>query len=147
MNEITIHGNLTATPVLHRGSNGDGSAFATFTVAVNRRYYSTPKGGWIDLPTVFHQVIARYELAENLAVSLAKGTAVAVTGYFADNSFTSEGSDQMVRRHRLEANDVAVSLRFATTVVTKRTRGEHATPATAPAEPTTPTASAESPAG
>jgi hypothetical protein len=36
MNEITIHGNLTATPVLHRGGNGDGSAFATFSVAVNR---------------------------------------------------------------------------------------------------------------
>jgi hypothetical protein len=29
MNEITIHGNLTATPTLHRGANGDGSAFAS----------------------------------------------------------------------------------------------------------------------
>jgi single-strand DNA-binding protein len=137
MNEITIHGNLTATPVLHRGSgsgNGDGSAFATFTVAINRRYYSTPKGGWVDLPTVFHQVIARYELAENLTVSLAKGTAVTVTGYFADNSFTPADSDQMVRRHRIEASDVAVSLRFATTVVTKRTRGDNPAPATEPAE-------------
>ena len=136
MNEITIHGNLTATPVLHRGSGstGDGSAFATFTVAVNRRYYSTAKGGWQDLPTVFHQVIARYELAENLAVSLAKGATVTVTGYFADNSFTPEGSDQLVRRIRIEATDVAVSLRFATAVVTKRPRGGDATPATEPAE-------------
>jgi single-strand DNA-binding protein len=135
MNEITIHGNLTATPVLHRGGNGDGSAFATFTVAVNRRYYFTPKGGWVDLPTVFHQVIARYELAENLAVSLAKGTAVTVTGYFADNSYQPADSDQMVRRLRLEASDVAVSLRFATTVVTKRTRSGDAAPATQPTEP------------
>ena len=139
MNEITIHGNLTATPVLHRGGNADGSAFATFTVAVNRRYYSTPKGGWVDLPTVFHQVIARYELAENLAVSLAKGTAVTVTGYFADNSYTPDGADQQIRRIRLEASDVAVSLRFATTVITKRTRGDNA-PATETTEP------AESPA-
>ena len=122
MNEITVHGNLTATPTLRRGQNGDGTAFATFSVAVNRRYYSTPKGGWQDLPTVFHQVIARYELAENLAVSLAKGTAVTVTGYFADNSFTPDGADQQVRRHRLEASDVAVSLRFATAVVTKTSK-------------------------
>jgi single-strand DNA-binding protein len=143
MNEITIHGNLTATPVLHRGGNGDGTAFATFTVAVNRRYYSTPKGGWVDLPTVFHQVIARHELAENLAVSLAKGTAVTVTGYFADNSYQPADSDQMIRRHRIEANDVAVSLRYATTVVTKRTRGDNPTPAT---EPDQPAAAGESPA-
>ena len=146
MNEITIHGNLTATPVLHRGSNSDGNAFATFTVAINRRYYSSTKGGWVDLPTVFHQVIARYELAENLAVSLAKGTAVTVTGYFADNSFSPDGADQQVRRIRLEASDVAVSLRFATTVVTKRTRGDNTAPATEPGEPTAPSGSGENPA-
>ncbi len=81
MNEITVHGNITATPVLRRGQNGEGNAFLTFAVAVNRRYYSSTKGGWVDLPTVFHQVIARYELAEHAAVSLAKGTTVTVTGH------------------------------------------------------------------
>ena len=124
MNEITVHGNITATPVLRRGQHGDGNAFLTFAVAVNRRYYSSAKAGWVDLPTVFHQVIARYELAEHAAVSLAKGTTVTVTGYFADNSFIPDGAEQTVRQLRIEASDIAVSLRFATAVVTKRPRGE-----------------------
>jgi single-strand DNA-binding protein len=145
MNEITIHGNLTATPTLRHGHNGEGTAFATFSVAVNRRYYSGTKGGWVDLPTVFHQVIARYELAENLAVSLAKGTTVTVTGYFADNSYLPAGSEQTVRQQRIEATDVAVSLRFATAVVTKRTRGDNPAPAAEPAEPAAEAADAAAP--
>jgi hypothetical protein len=44
--------------------------------------------------------------------------------------------------HSLEASDVAVSLRFATAVVTRRARGEN--PATEPAQPAQPAEPAES---
>jgi single-strand DNA-binding protein len=118
MNEITIHGNLTAEPVLRRGQTGN--VFLTFDVAVNRSYYARERGTRIDLPAVYHHVIAFNNLAENAAASLRKGTTVTITGYLADDSFTPDGSEQRVRRTRLEAGDIAVSLRFATAEVTKR---------------------------
>ena len=117
MNEITLHGNCTAEPVLHRG---DDYVFITFDIAVNRSY-PDPRGGWRELPAIYFKVIARNALAENIAESLHRGTTVTVTGYLADDSFTPAGSDQRVRRQRFEAGDVAVSLRFATARVTKRT--------------------------
>lgn len=118
MNEITIHGNLAAEPVLRRGQNGN--VFLTFDVAVNRSYYARERGTRVETPPIYHPVIAFNNLAENAAQSLRKGTTVTVTGYLADNSFTPDGSDQRVRRQRLEAGDIAVSLRFATAEVTKR---------------------------
>lgn len=131
MNEITVHGNITATPVLRRGQSGN--VFLTFTVAVNRSYYDRSRGTRVEQPALFHDVIAFNVLAENAAASLAKGATVTVTGYLADNSFIPEGSDQRVRRIRLEAGDIAVSLRFATAEVTKRTT-ERADQPTEPAE-------------
>ena len=119
MNEITIHGNLTADPVLRDGQSG--KSFLTFTVAVNRSYYAQERGTRVDLPAVFHTVIAFNNLAENAAQTLRRGMTVTVTGYLADNSYTDPASGQTVRRMRLEAGDIAVSLRFATAEVTKRT--------------------------
>ena len=118
MNEITIHGNLTAEPVLRRGQTGN--AFLTFDIAVNRSYYARERGTRVETSPVYHRVIAFNNLAENAAQSLHRGTTVTVTGYLADNSFVPDGSDQRVRRQRLEAGDIAVSLRFATAEVTKR---------------------------
>jgi single-strand DNA-binding protein len=133
MNEITVHGNVTATPVLRRGQTGN--VFLTFSVAVNRSYYARERGTRVEQPPVYHDVIAFNVLAENAAASLRKGTTVTVTGYLADNSFTPEGSDQRIRRTRLEAGDIAVSLRFATAEVTKRTSEPSDQAADSPAEP------------
>jgi single-strand DNA-binding protein len=119
MNEITIHGNLTADPVLREGQSG--KPFLTCTVAVNRSYYAADRGTRVDLPAVFHSVIAFNQLADNAAQTLAKGMTVTVTGYLADNSYTDPATGQTIRRTRLEAGDIAVSLRFATAQVTKRT--------------------------
>jgi single-strand DNA-binding protein len=118
MNEITVHGNVTAEPVLRRGQTGN--VFLTFDVAVNRSYYARERGVRVDLPAIYFRVIAFNNLAENAAESLRKGTTVTITGYLADDSFVPDGSDQRIRRQRLEAGDIAVSLRFATAEVTKR---------------------------
>jgi len=45
--------------------------------------------------------------------------AVTVTGQFADDSYVPDGSDRVIRRHRLEAQDIAISLRWATATVTR----------------------------
>ena len=133
MNEITIHGNLTAAPVLREGQSS--KPFLTFTVAVNRSYYAAERGTRVDLPAVFHSVIAFNNLAENAARTLGKGMTVTVTGYLADNSYTDPATGQTIRRTRLEAGDIAVSLRFATAEVTKRTAtGQPGHPVDRPAD-------------
>ena len=131
MNEITIHGNVTADPVLRYGRNGAGTAFTSFSVAVNRSYYDRARGDRVAQPTVFHQVVAFGALAENTAATLKKGITVTVTGQLADDSYSPDGSDRIIRRHRLEAADIAVSLRWATATVTRQTRDQATTPADA----------------
>ena len=64
-------------------------------------------------------------LAEN-AAHLAKGTAVTVTGKLADDSWTPQDSGRKIYHTVLEAENVAVSLRFATAEVTKARREQHA---------------------
>ena len=136
MNEITISGNVTADPVLRYGRDSDTTAFLAFTVAVNRSYWDRTRNTRVEQPAVFHSVVAFRGLAENAAATLRKGMAVTVTGQFADDSFTPDGSDRVIRRHRLEAADIAVSLRWATATVTRKTgRGTAPeTRETAPAE-------------
>ena len=125
MNENTISGNVTADPVLRYGRTGNtATAFLAFTVAVNHSYFDRARNTRVEQPAVFYDVVAFRGLAENAAASLEKGTTVTITGYFADNSYTPDGTDRVVRRTRLEATDVAVSLRWATAVVTRRSAGE-----------------------
>ncbi|KAA2252349.1 single-stranded DNA-binding protein, partial [Solihabitans fulvus] len=110
MNEQTIHGHITADPVIRFAKSG--CTVATFTIAVNRRRYTN--GSWSDLPTVFHNVVCFAQLADNVGATLHKGFAVTVSGEWGDDSYTPDGSDRIIRRIKFEANDVAVSLRFAT---------------------------------
>jgi single-strand DNA-binding protein len=131
MNEITLHGNLTAEPVLRRATTG--RAATSFSIAVNTGYYDRTRGVYVNQPAVYHQVVCFGDLAENAAATLRKGTPVTVTGAFADDSYSPNGADRPIRRIRLIAEDVAVSLRWATATVTRRTRGEE------PPEPATAT--------
>ena len=119
MNETTISGNVTADPVLRYGRDSDTTAFLAFTVAVNRTYWDRARNARIEQPAVFHSVVAFRGLAENAAATLRKGMAVTVTGQFADDSYVPDGSERVIRRHRLEAQDIAVSLRWATATVTR----------------------------
>lgn len=131
MNKITIHGNVTAKPELRIARSG--VQVATFTVAANRRRLNRQTGIWVDMPAVFHRVVCFNTLAENVVASLARGATVAVTGEFADDTYTREDGTT-IRRTQLEAADVAASLRYATATITKHqraTRGDTDNPATA----------------
>lgn len=69
--------------------------------------------------TRFQPVVTYRDLVKNALATLAKGMAVTVTGRLLDDSYTPVGFDYPVRRDKLDATDLAVSLRFATAVVTK----------------------------
>src|SRR5882724_6179214 len=120
MNEITIHGNLTANPVLNTNPTTGRSAL-TFDVALNSGYYDRGAGQWRDRAPVFHKVVCFGDLAANAAQTLRKGMTVTVTGTFADDSYTPNGADRAIRRTRIEATDVAVSLRRAVAAVARQT--------------------------
>lgn len=130
MNEITIHGNLTDEPALHHSPTG--VAVLTFSIAVNGRRFDRATSRWVDTAPVFHRVVAFQGLADNAAACLTKGTTVTITGEFVDDSFQPD-QGRKIARSKLVADDIAVSLRYATAQVTK-TRRDHPAklPATAP---------------
>lgn len=126
MNDITIHGNLTDDPTLHYSPSG--VAVLRCTVAVNGRRFDRHTNAWVDKAPVFHNVVAFNALAENAAASLVKGATVTVTGDLSDDSWLPE-EGRKVWRNKLEATDIAVSLRHTTAQITKIRREQPAQPA------------------
>ena len=130
MNENTFHGNVGKNPEINYGKN-NGIAVVNFSIAINSRRFDRAKGQWVTRPTVWKDVVCFGEFAENVYDSIAKGMAVSVTGEEVDDSYTKEsyepgGEDIVIRRHKIEARDIAVSLRAQRAKVTKveRDRGE-----------------------
>lgn len=117
MNEITLTGNVSKLQDLRLTSTGD--AVTSFDIAVEDRYFDQRRGEWVAKKAVFQRVVVYRRLAENVAHTLTVGTAVTVTGKIADDSWTPDGAEYPVTRTKLEATDVAVSLRFATAEVTR----------------------------
>lgn len=137
MNEtpITVAGNLVDDPELH--FTPAGTAVARFRVASTPRYQDQ-RGQWKDGDTLFLSCNAWRQLGENAAESLRKGMRVLVTGRLTQRSYDSENGKRTV--YEVEADDVAPSLRSATAIVTKASRGRGADEAPAvmvgqPAEP------------
>lgn len=124
-NTVTIVGNLTREPELR--FTPSGQATATFGLAANR--------SWVDRQTQerkestsFFDVVCWGSLAENVATSLQRGTRVVVTGRLDQRSWETQDGE---RRSKVEitAEEVAPSLRWATTTVTRNERrgggGDH----------------------
>jgi single-strand DNA-binding protein len=118
-NTITITGNVTAQPELRFLPSG--LAVASFTVADTPRYQDKDSGEWKDGEALFQRVSVRGELAENVGESLTRGTYVTVTGRLHQRTYTPDGGEKRTLTE-IRAEDVAVSLKFATAVVTKNTR-------------------------
>jgi single-strand DNA-binding protein len=117
-NHVSITGNLTRDPELR--FTPSGQATATFGVAVNRRWQNRQTQEW-DEATSFFDVVCWGQLAENAAQSLARGTRVVVSGRLDQRSWDTPEGD---RRSKVEitADEVAPSLRWATTTVSKNER-------------------------
>jgi single-strand DNA-binding protein len=117
-NSVTLTGNLTREPDIRYTK--DGQATTQLGVAVNRRWQDRQTQEWEE-STSFFDVVCWRDLAENVALSLAKGMRVTVTGRLEQRSWEN---DEGERRSKIEvvAEDVAPSLRFATADVQRSGR-------------------------
>ncbi|HXX91812.1 MAG TPA: single-stranded DNA-binding protein [Acidimicrobiales bacterium] len=117
-NGTTLVGNLTRDPEIRY--TREGAANTTFGLAVNRRWQVRGTDEWEEA-TSFFDVVCWRELAENVALSLVKGTRVVVSGRLDQRTWEGEDGE---RRSRIEvtADEVGPSLRFATVEITKNER-------------------------
>jgi len=117
---ITIRGRLTGDPELRFTQSG--AAVANLTIATNPRTFDKQAGEWKDGAATFWRCSAWRELAENVAESLTKGTAVIATGTVAGREYeTKEGERRTVFEVNLEA--IGPDLRWATAKPVKVERG------------------------
>ncbi len=112
-NTTTVTGNLTREPEIRY--TRDGQATTLLGVAVNRRWQDRETREWEEAVSFFDVVCWR-DLAENTALSLAKGMRVVVTGRLEQRSWETEDGE---RRSKVEivADEIGPSLRFATAEV------------------------------
>jgi single-strand DNA-binding protein len=117
-NTTTLSGNLTREPEIRY--TRDGQATATFGLAVTRRWPVRGSDEWEE-STSFFDVVCWRELAENVALSLMKGSRVVVTGRLDQRTWEN---DEGERRSRIEvtADEVGASLRFATAEISRAER-------------------------
>ena len=109
----TIVGNLTRDPEIRY--TREGQATTSLGVAVNRRWQNRETNEWEE-STSFFDVVTWRDLAENVALSLTKGSRVLISGRLEQRSWETDGGE---RRCKVEivADDIGASLRFATTDV------------------------------
>ncbi len=121
-NTVTITGNATREPELR--FTPSGQAVASFGMAVNRRWQNRQTQEWEEAVSFF-DVTAWAQLAENAAETIAKGTRVTVTGRLDQRSWENQEGE---KRSKVEivADDVAVSLRWATAEVVRNERSDGA---------------------
>ena len=117
-NNVTLVGNITRDPELRFLPNG--TANATFGLAVNRRWQNRQTNEWEEKVSFFNVVCWR-EMAENAAASLTKGTRVLVNGRLEQRSYeTQEGEKRNVVE--IIADEIGPSLRWAEAQVTRNER-------------------------
>jgi len=116
MNEITFTGNVSKIYQPRQASSGE--SIFRFDLAVDNGYVDRGRGRWISR-TRFQPVVAYRDLARNARDTLTNGDGRDRHRHVAGRLLHPDGSDYPVRRDKLEALDVAVSLRCATAVVEK----------------------------
>ena len=118
---VTLRGRLTRDPEM-RYSNS-GKAVVKFAVVTSRRVKDQQTGEWSDADTTFWDCVAFGQLAENVAESLEKGTAVIVQGNAAQEEWTTKEGEKR-RSMKVTVDEVAPSLRFHSAKVSKAARSE-----------------------
>jgi single-strand DNA-binding protein len=126
MNTITLVGNMTRDPEIRY--TREGQATANFALAVNRRWQNRQTQDWEE-QTSFFEVVCWRELAENVALSLTKGSRVVATGRLEQRTWETDNGQ---RRSRVElvAEDIGASLRVATAEVSRAQRSTSEEPET-----------------
>lgn len=120
INTITVSGNVTRDPEMRFTPSGQG--VVSFSVAVNRSWQNRQTQEWEE-QTSFFDVKAWAQLAQNISDTISKGARVVVSGRLEQRSWETEQGE---RRYAFEivADDVAVSLLYATATVNRNERRE-----------------------
>ena len=141
--QVTITGNATADPELR--FVGSGAATATLTVAATPRVFDRQSGEYRDGDALFMRVNVWREQAEQVAESVKRGMRLVVTGRLRQRSFEHQGQKRTVIE--LEADEVAVSLSYATAQVSKVGRSDRGAPSGGGGQAADPWSTAPAPAG
>ena len=120
MTTINTAGNLTADPELRRTKNG--RAVVQFTILENRRRRTADGQGWEEEEPNRFRVQAWGQLAENIAVSVAKGDRVHVSGRIVTDRWSDKDTGETRTAQRVDADEVSFSLRWHTVKATKNER-------------------------
>lgn len=120
---VTLRGRLTKDPELRYSAKG--TAVVTFSVVTSKNVKDQQTQEWVETGTSFWNVVAFSQLAEGCAESLAKGSAVIVTGTAAQEEWTDK-EGQKRRTMKVTAEDVAPSLRWASAKVSRADRNRPA---------------------
>ncbi|MEY9995840.1 single-strand DNA-binding protein [Streptomyces sp. V4I8] len=116
---VTVAGNLTADPELRHTASG--LPVAGFTIASTPRVFDRDRNEFVDGEPLFLRCSLWRQAGENAAQSLARGMRIIVTGRLRQRTFDDkEGQRRTVLE--IDAEDVAVSLTYATAKVTKTYR-------------------------
>ena len=105
MNEITITGNLVNAPVMR---DAGAQRVTKFRIAHNHSYRDASTGDWVDAGATFIDVSCWRNLAENVAESIGKGSAVIVTGRLRGKERTTEVDGRQERRTYFEIEASAI---------------------------------------
>lgn len=107
-------GNATGDAEIRTSQSG--ITVATFTLAVTPRE-KQPDGTYGDGPTAYYRVSAFRQLADNVAESVKRGDRVTVVGTLKPRPYEHQGQERLSLD--VLADDVALSLRFATAQAVK----------------------------
>lgn len=135
-NTVTVTGNVTRTELRFTPA---GSAVLSLGLAVNRRWMNKQTSEWEEEASFF-DVTCWDTLAENVNHSAKTGTRLTVTGRLEQRTWETESGEQR-SKVQIVAEDVAVSLRWATAQVEKNESNSYSSPPSAAA----PTAKAQPP--
>ena len=113
--DITLIGNLTATPELRYGKNG-GKPWATFSVAVNK---GREEEG--NKTSHFFDVKCFNEFAEHMA-ELPKGTRVIIIGHQEQETWDDKNSGKKRSKHVVLAREAGPSVRYTPVTAGERKR-------------------------
>ena len=116
---ITVTGNLTADPELKFTTQG--TPVASFTVASTEKVFNKTSGKHEDGDTLFLRVNCWRQLAEHVAESAQRGMRVMVTGTLKQRSYETKDGDKRTV-FEIQAEDVGMSLQWATAKMAKATR-------------------------
>jgi single-strand DNA-binding protein len=116
-NTVTVVGSVTRDPELKFQVAGE--ARIVLPVAVKRRWRNPKTDEWRE-STSFLDVVCWGDLAHNVSESAERGARVVVTGRIEQRSWQSKGRTNS--KTEIIADEVALSLRWATAKLTKSAR-------------------------